>query len=150
MSAFESLPRAMPPEITRTDMTTPILQLKSLGIDDLMKFEWVTAPPAECVLRALEGLFASGMIGEDGRLTIMGEQVAECPVEVGIARMVLDFGEAIHQSNDLFQLFKSKEYDCGEEILTIAAMTSVQVCLSYQFGLQLVDSIRFSGCVRHP
>ena len=69
-------------------MTTPILQLKSLGIDDLMKFEWLTAPPAESVLRALEGLVAAGMIGEDGRLTIVGEQVAECPVEVGIARMV--------------------------------------------------------------
>lgn len=69
-------------------MTTPILQLKSLGIDDLMKFEWVTAPPAEIVLRALEGLVAAGMIGEDGRLTVIGEQVAECPVEVGVARMV--------------------------------------------------------------
>lgn len=69
-------------------MTTPILQLKSLGIDDLMKFEWVSAPPAEAVLRALEGLVASGMIGEDGKLTVVGEQVAECPVEVGIARMV--------------------------------------------------------------
>jgi ATP-dependent RNA helicase DDX35 len=69
-------------------MTTPILQLKSLGIDDLMKFEWVTAPPAEIVLRALEGLLAAGMIGEDGRLTVIGEQVAECPVEVGVARMV--------------------------------------------------------------
>lgn len=48
----------------------------------------MTSPPAEAVLRALEGLFAAGMIGEDGRLTVMGEQVAECPVEVGIARMV--------------------------------------------------------------
>lgn len=76
------------PEITRTDLTTPILQLKSLGIDDLMKFEWVTSPPAESVLRALEGLYAAGMIGEDGRLTVMGEKVAECPVEVNIARMV--------------------------------------------------------------
>ncbi|SJL00130.1 related to Probable ATP-dependent RNA helicase DHX35 [Armillaria ostoyae] len=109
-SAFDSLPRSMPPEITRTDMTTPILQLKSLGIDDLMKFEWVSAPPAESVLRALEGLVAAGMIGEDGRLTLMGEKVAECPVEVGIARM----------------LFTSKEYSCGEEMLTIAAMTAVQ------------------------
>lgn len=69
-------------------MITPILQLKSLGIDDLMKFEWVTPPPAETMLRALEGLVSAGMIGEDGRLTPMGEQVAECPVEVGIARMV--------------------------------------------------------------
>ncbi|KAK0210494.1 P-loop containing nucleoside triphosphate hydrolase protein [Desarmillaria ectypa] len=109
-SAFDTLPRSMPPEITRTDMTTPILQLKSLGIDDLMKFEWVSAPPAESVLRALEGLVAAGMIGEDGRLTLMGEKVAECPVEVGIARM----------------LFTSKEYSCGEEMLTIAAMTAVQ------------------------
>ncbi|KIY68203.1 P-loop containing nucleoside triphosphate hydrolase protein [Cylindrobasidium torrendii FP15055 ss-10] len=109
-SAFDTLPRSMPPEITRTDMTTPILQLKSLGIDDLMKFEWVTAPPAETVLRALEGLVANGMIGEDGRLTVMGEQVAECPIEANIARM----------------LFKSKEYNCGEEILTIAAMTAIQ------------------------
>lgn len=88
LSVFQSLPRTTSPEITRTDMTTPVLQLKSLGIDDLMKFEWVTAPPAESVLRALEGLVAAGMIGEDGRLTLVGEQVAECPVEVNIARMV--------------------------------------------------------------
>ncbi|OAX33583.1 P-loop containing nucleoside triphosphate hydrolase protein [Rhizopogon vinicolor AM-OR11-026] len=109
-SVFASLPTNMPPEITRTDMTTPILQLKSLGIDDLMKFEWVSAPPAESVLRALEGLFAAGMIGDDGRLTPIGEQVAEFPIDVHIARM----------------LFASKDFNCGEEILTIAAMVSIQ------------------------
>lgn len=53
-----------------------------------MKFEWVTNPPVESVLRALEGLTASGMLGADGRLTGMGEKVSECPVEVNIARMV--------------------------------------------------------------
>ncbi|KAF4615186.1 hypothetical protein D9613_002823 [Agrocybe pediades] len=109
-SVFKVLPATTSPEITRTDMTTPILQLKSLGIDDLMKFDWVSAPPAETVLRALEGLYAAGMIDDSGRLTPVGEQVAECPVEVGIARM----------------LFSSKEFKCGEEILTIAAMTAVQ------------------------
>lgn len=82
------MPLTTSAEITRTDMTTPILQLKSLGVDDLMKFEWVTAPPAESVLRALEGLVAAGMIDDNGRLTLIGEKVAECPVEVGIARMV--------------------------------------------------------------
>lgn len=88
MSVFKTLPSTTSPEITRTDMTTPILQLKSLGIDDLMKFDWVSAPPAETVLRALEGLLGAGMIDEHGRLTVIGEQVSECPVEVGIARMV--------------------------------------------------------------
>ncbi|KAG1754182.1 P-loop containing nucleoside triphosphate hydrolase protein [Suillus lakei] len=109
-SVFASLPTSTPPEITRTDMTTPILQLKSLGINDLMKFEWVSAPPAESILRALEGLFAAGMIGDDGLLTSIGERVAECPIEVNIARM----------------LFTSKDFNCGEEILTIAAMISIQ------------------------
>ncbi|KAF8525705.1 P-loop containing nucleoside triphosphate hydrolase protein [Gautieria morchelliformis] len=109
-STARALPPASSPEITRTDLTTPILQLKALGIDDLMKFEWVTGPPAESVLRALEHLVAAGMIGEDGRLTPAGEKVAECPVEVSIARM----------------LFSSKDYKCGEDILTIAAMVAVQ------------------------
>lgn len=93
-SALKALPQTTPPEITRTDLTTPILQLKSLGIDDLMKFEWVTGPPAETVLRALENLVAAGMVGEDGRLTAVGERVAECPVEVNIARMVSAFAVA--------------------------------------------------------
>ncbi|KAI0340222.1 P-loop containing nucleoside triphosphate hydrolase protein [Trametopsis cervina] len=109
-AAMKALPPTTPPELTRTDLTTPILQLKSLGIDDLMKFEWVTGPPAEAVLRALENLVASGMVGEDGRLTVTGEKVSECPVEVNIARM----------------LFQSKDYKCGEEMLTISAMTTVQ------------------------
>ena len=82
------LVKTTPPEIMRTDLTSSIIQLKSLGIDDLMKFEWVTNPPAESVLRALETLVGAGMVGEDGRLTPMGEQVAECPIEVNIARMV--------------------------------------------------------------
>lgn len=53
-----------------------------------MKFEWISAPPAESILRALEGLVATGMIGEDGRLTVIGERVAECPIELRIACMV--------------------------------------------------------------
>ncbi|KIO23400.1 hypothetical protein M407DRAFT_27095 [Tulasnella calospora MUT 4182] len=112
-SAFNDrsiMPTTTPPEIVRTDLTMPILQLKALGIDDLVKFEWVTNPPAEGVLRALEALIGAGMVGDDGRLTLVGEKVAEWPVEVNIARA----------------LFSSKEYKCSEEMLTIAAMVSVQ------------------------
>jgi ATP-dependent RNA helicase DDX35 len=127
-SAFAALPRTTPPEITRTDMTAPIIQLKALGIDDLMKFEWVTAPPAESALRALEGLVAAGMVGEDGRLTLVGEKVAECPVEVNIARMVCVYASVSeHDADKSEQLFSSQEHKCGEEILSIAAMVAVQV-----------------------
>ncbi|KAF9646866.1 P-loop containing nucleoside triphosphate hydrolase protein [Thelephora ganbajun] len=116
---LESLPINTSPELTRTDLTTPILQLKSLGIDDLMKFDWVTSPPAESVLRALEGLVTSGMLDADGRLTNMGEKVSECPIEVNIARM----------------LFASQHFRCGDEVLSIAAMTTVQVGMNQAIGL---------------
>ena len=96
----------------RSDMTLPILQLKALGIDDIMKFEWISAPSSEAIIRALERLVRSGMIGEeDGRLVEVGAKVAEFGVDIGIASM----------------LWKSKEMKCSEEILTIAAMVSVQV-----------------------
>ncbi|THH10855.1 hypothetical protein EW145_g1061 [Phellinidium pouzarii] len=108
--SMKSLSPTTHPEITRSDLMGPILHLKSLGIDDFMKFDWITNPPAESVLRALEGLVSTGMIDGDGRLTPMGEKVAECPLEVHIARMI----------------FSSRDLRCGEEMLTIAAMTSVQ------------------------
>lgn len=90
-STFKSLPATTLPEITRTDLTRPILQLKSLGIDDLMKFEWLKAPPAESVVRALEVLSAAGMLDGDGKLTGVGEKVAQFPVEINIAQMVGPF-----------------------------------------------------------
>ena len=97
-------------------MTLPLLQLKSLGIDDIMKFEWVSAPSSEAIIRALERLVRSGMISEEnGRLTEVGAKVAELGVDVGIASM----------------LWKSKEMRCSEEVLTIAAMVSVQVVVHY-------------------
>ncbi|OCB91383.1 P-loop containing nucleoside triphosphate hydrolase protein [Sanghuangporus baumii] len=108
--AMKFLPATTPPEITRCDLTGPILQLKALGINDLMKFDWVTSPPAESVLRALENLVVNGVIDSNGALTDIGGKIAECPLEVNVARM----------------LFSSQLHRCGEEILTISAMTAVQ------------------------
>ena len=114
-----------------------------------MKFEWVTGPPAETVLRALENLVAAGMVGEDGRLTVIGEKVAECPVEVNIARMVSSqrnpFRIIIVTSS---QLFSSKDYKCGEEMLTIAAMTTIQVSSIFQSRYCLRFSLSV-GCFHH-
>ena len=59
-TGLTSLQAATSPEITRTDMTTPTLQLRLLGIDDLMKFKWISTPPAGSILHALETLVTSG------------------------------------------------------------------------------------------
>ena len=42
------------PEIQRTNMGNVVLMLKSLGINDLLHFDFMDKPPAETLMRALE------------------------------------------------------------------------------------------------
>jgi pre-mRNA-splicing factor ATP-dependent RNA helicase DHX16 len=42
------------PEIQRTNLANVVLLLKSLGIHDLVNFDFMDPPPAEALLRALE------------------------------------------------------------------------------------------------
>jgi pre-mRNA-splicing factor ATP-dependent RNA helicase DHX16 len=48
------------PEIQRTNLGNVVLMLKSLGINDLIGFDFMDPPPAETLLRALEQLYALG------------------------------------------------------------------------------------------
>ena len=51
----------------RCELASTVLQLKAMGIDNIMKFDWLAAPPAETMIRALELLHALGALGEDAR-----------------------------------------------------------------------------------
>lgn len=105
------MPITTPPELTRSDVTLYLLQLKALGIDNLAKFDFMSPPPSEMMVRAMEFLYCLKAIDMDGRLTVpMGERMAELPLDPMMATILLN----------------SHEFQCGEEILTIAAMTQVQ------------------------
>lgn len=109
-SEFQQLKPTDAPELARTDITPYILQLKALGIDNLAKLEYLPpAPPSGMMVRGLEFLSALNALDEWGRLTEMGEKMAELPVEPMIGKCLL----------------ASQEFKCTSEMLTIAAMTSV-------------------------
>jgi hypothetical protein len=57
------------PEIQRTNMGTVVLMLKSLGIHDLLHFDFMDPPPPEALIRALEQLYALGALNDRGELT---------------------------------------------------------------------------------
>lgn len=83
------MPVQTPPEITRSDISLYLLQLKALGIDNLAKFDFMTAPPSEMMIRALEFLFSLKAIDDEGRLTKpMGERMAEVPLDPMMAAIV--------------------------------------------------------------
>ncbi|KAI5449470.1 hypothetical protein NCC49_004691 [Naganishia albida] len=105
------MPLTTPPELVRSDISLYLLQLKALGIDNLVRFDFLSPPPTEMMIRALEFLYSLKALDEEGRLTRpLGINMAEVPVNPMMAAILLN----------------SQDFQCGEEILTIAAMTSVQ------------------------
>jgi pre-mRNA-splicing factor ATP-dependent RNA helicase DHX16 len=97
------------PEIKRTNMGNVVLMLKSLGIDDLLNFDFMDRPPAETLMRALEQLYALGALNDRGELTKMGRRMAEFPLDPMMSKAVL----------------ASEAYGCTAEVLTIVSMLSI-------------------------
>jgi len=46
-----------------------LLQLKALGIDNVLRFPFLSPPPAQSMSNALQTLFALGALDEDCKLT---------------------------------------------------------------------------------
>lgn len=108
-NAFESMAETSVPEIQRSNLAPVILQLKALGIDNVARFDYLTPPPSELMIRGLELLFSLGALDEHAKLTRpLGMRMAEFPVDPMMAKIVLN----------------SLSFDCAEQILTIAAMTT--------------------------
>ncbi len=63
--------------------------LKSLGINDLMNFDFMDPPPTETLFRALEQLYALGALNDRGELTKLGRRMAEFPLDPMLAKMLI-------------------------------------------------------------
>jgi ATP-dependent RNA helicase DDX35 len=110
-TAYHGLPHTTVPEIQRSNLAPVLLQLKALGIDNVARFGFLTPPPAELVIGALELLFALGAIDDYAKLTRpLGTRMAEISVEPMMAKVLLT----------------APSFACLSEILSIAAMTSLQ------------------------
>ncbi|KAK4692609.1 hypothetical protein P7C71_g4626, partial [Lecanoromycetidae sp. Uapishka_2] len=108
---YESLPEATVPEIQRSNLAPIILQLKALGIDNVLRFDFLTPPPAELIIRALELLYSLGAVDDYAKLTRPnGIRMAELSVEPMMAKTLLS----------------ATAMGCLPEILSVAAMTSLQ------------------------
>jgi ATP-dependent RNA helicase DDX35 len=114
---FNLLPDVTVPEIQRSNLAPVILQLKALGIDNVVRFDFLASPPSELIVRALELLFSWGAVDDYARLTRpLGVRMAELSVEPMMAKTLLS----------------SSSFSCVSEILSIAAMTSLQGAVWFQ------------------
>ncbi|XP_055331601.1 probable ATP-dependent RNA helicase DHX35 [Paramacrobiotus metropolitanus] len=109
--AYRTLENASVPELQRTSMAPVILQLKALGVDNILRFNYPSQPPSENMIQGLELLHGLGALDENGTLTEpLGMRMAELPLQPMLAKMLL----TAHQ------------HDCVEEALSIAAILQVE------------------------
>jgi len=104
------------PEIQRTNLGNVVLMLKSLGINDLIHFDFMDPPPAETLIRALEQLYALGALNDRGELTKLGRRMAELPLDPQLSKT----------------LIHAEKYGVTSEVLTICAMLSCQNTIFYR------------------
>lgn len=77
------------PEIQRTNLGNVVLMLKSLGINDLLNFDFLDPPPAETLIKSLENLYALGALNHKGELTRLGRRMAEFPVDPQLSKAII-------------------------------------------------------------
>ncbi|KAG6850177.1 hypothetical protein H0H93_016857 [Arthromyces matolae] len=97
------------PEIQRTNLANTVLLLKSLGVKNLLEFDFMDPPPQANILNSMYQLWVLGALDNLGDLTPAGRKMSEFPMEPSMAKM----------------LIASVEYKCSVEMLTIVSMLSV-------------------------
>lgn len=111
----EMLPSPIP-EIQRQNLSSTILTLKAMGINDLVHFDFMDPPPAPTLLTALENLYALSALDEEGLLTRLGRKMADFPLDPSLSKM----------------LIVSVDYGCSEECLSIIAMLQAEGQVFYR------------------
>jgi pre-mRNA-splicing factor ATP-dependent RNA helicase DHX38/PRP16 len=97
------------PEIQRTNLSNVVLLLKSLGVVNLLHFEFMDPPPQETILNSMYHLWCLGALDNTGDLTPLGERMVQFPLDPSLSKMVIT----------------SVELGCSAEVITIVSMLSV-------------------------
>lgn len=105
----EMLPSPVP-DIQRQNLSSTILMLKAMGVNDLLNFDFMDPPPPQTMITAMEQLYALSALDDDGLLTRLGRKMADFPMDPQMAKM----------------LIASVELGCSAEVLSIVAMLSIQ------------------------
>lgn len=94
------------PEIQRINLGMTTLNMKAMGINDLLSFDFMDPPSPQALISAMEQLYNLGALDEEGLLTKLGRKMAEFPLEPPLSKMLL----------------ASVDLGCSDEILTIISM----------------------------
>ncbi len=106
---YAGRPRFTDPEILRTNLASVILQMAALRLGDVADFPFLDPPDRRAVRDGVALLHELGALDDAQRLTEIGRQLAQLPVDPRIARMIVQAGRE----------------GCVREVLVLAAALSI-------------------------
>ncbi|HEX5960620.1 MAG TPA: ATP-dependent RNA helicase HrpA [Rhodanobacteraceae bacterium] len=89
---FAARPAYSDPEILRSALADVILRMLDLGLGDVEVFPFIDPPDPRAVNDGWRRLAEIGAVDAARRLTPMGKQLARIPIDVQLARMLIEAG----------------------------------------------------------
>ncbi|CAR21552.1 RNA helicase [Lachancea thermotolerans CBS 6340] len=86
---YQKLPNQTEPEIARSEVTSPILMLKKVGVKDIVNWSWLENPGKQAILMALQELFQLGALDDSGKITNKGQKMALLPLAPHLSSVLL-------------------------------------------------------------
>ncbi|WP_123915965.1 ATP-dependent RNA helicase HrpA [Georgenia muralis] len=114
-SDYAARPEFTEPEILRTSLAAVILQMAALGLGDVARFPFVDPPDTRAVRDGVQLLHEIGALDPEAsdprrRLTPVGRQLAQLPIDPRLGRMLLE----------------GQRNGCAAEVMVVVAALSVQ------------------------
>ncbi|KAM6186448.1 putative pre-mRNA-splicing factor ATP-dependent RNA helicase DHX32 [Rhynchocyon petersi] len=103
-----------PAEMQEANLTSMVLFMKRIDIAGLGHCDFMNQPAPESLMQALEDLDYLAALDNDGNLSEFGIIMSEFPLDPQLSKAIL----------------ASCEFDCVDEMLTIAAMVTAPDCFS--------------------
>lgn len=104
----EGLPVKRTPEIQRSNLSSFLLNLKALGVENVLAFDLMDIPSPQRLAHAMESLFALGAIDRMAKLTKLGLDMSNFHMEPHLSRIIL-----------------RSVYECPSIITDIAGIASI-------------------------
>ncbi|KAJ1749407.1 Pre-mRNA-splicing factor ATP-dependent RNA helicase PRP16 [Coemansia sp. RSA 1821] len=97
------------PEIQRTNLAYVVMLLKSIGVENLLDFDFLDPPPQDTIKTSMYQLWTLGSLDNMGQITPLGRKMVELPLDPAPAKM----------------LVTAYTLGCTAEVVTIVSMLAV-------------------------
>ncbi|KAI8342035.1 P-loop containing nucleoside triphosphate hydrolase protein [Chlamydoabsidia padenii] len=132
------------PEIQRTNLASVVLLLKSLGVKNLLEFDFMDPPPQDTILNSMYQLWVISALDNTGELTDSGSKMNDFPLDPSLAKMLITAQE---QNCTAEVLERMEESDLAREKFFVPE--SDHLTLLHVYTQWKTNHYRDSWCTKH-